>query len=237
MREVSSGLVGLALAAILSAGCASVPMAQVTERTGLALPSTLEPLRFLAAGTQEPTYVDLPNADRWPRSMQGGGPMHVAVMFAPYVGVFGALADIERSDAGSGFGVAVGYRMPSSSSRTLDLSLAYEESSHHNPTSDVEGRATRLGARLGMSFAMGNKTRPYAAVGAEMSSLTFDGLASEYGFSGPGLFVGGGIDYSPSGSVSLRAEIGLHVWDATDGSGGGGVTETLSVGLGAAFGF
>ncbi len=169
--------------------------------------------------------------------MQGGGPIHAVVLFAPYVGMFGTLADIERADAGTGFGIAVGYRFPVRLSSAVEIALVYEESNHYNPTSDVDGHATRLGVRLGASFNMSKQVHPFVAVGAESSSLAFDDLGSDFAFSGPGFVVCGGIDYAPAKGMSPRAQPGLHVWDAADGSGGGGMTETLTVGLGATFGF
>lgn len=236
MLERSSLAVGAVLCAALVGGCTGALTSTLAEGTRSVLPASFEPTVLLAAAA-EPTYVELPPADRWPRSMRGGGPIHAVVLFAPYVGMFGALADIERADAGTGFGIAVGYGLPVRSSSAVEIAFVYEESSHHNPTSDVDGHATRLGVRLGASFNMAKQAHPFVAVGVESCSLEFDDLGSDFAFSGPGFVVCGGIDYAPAKGVSLRAEFGLHVWDAADGSDGGGVTETLTVGLGARFGF
>jgi hypothetical protein len=192
---------------------------------------------LLPADIPEPTYVDLPSGDKWPRTMRGGGPLVATVTFAPYVGMLGTMADIDRADDGSGFGVAFAYRLAASESTTFDVGVGYEMSNHASPATDLDATATRTCLRATLSMNKSSKLQPFVAGGAGSYALEFDGLDSEFAFTGTGGFVGGGIDYVPTGGVAIRFDIGLHVWDAADGSGGGGTTETLVVGLGASFGF
>jgi len=191
----------------------------------------------MAADIMDPTYLDLPSGDRWPRTMRGGGPLVATVTFAPYVGMLGTLADIDRADDGSGFGVAFSWRLAVSASSSLDVGAGFETSSHTSPATGLDATATRTCLRATLSLNKGSKLQPFVAGGAGAYALDFDGLASEFAFSGAGGFVGGGVEYVPTGGVAVRFDVALHAWDAADGSGGGGVTETLVVALGASLGF
>jgi hypothetical protein len=149
----------------------------------------------------------------------------------------GVLSDQERADSGFGLGLVGGYRFPMSGARSLGVELGYEWSGHTNPTSHVDAKATRLTAQARLSFNADENLVPFAVAGGGLYSLEFDKLASEYDLSGLGLLMGGGAEYVHASGFFARAELGLHIWDAAEESGAGGVAETLTLSLGAAYSF
>ncbi len=80
------------------------------------------------------------------------GPVYALVELSPYVGQLGVLSDYRRADAGTGFGVVVGYRKPMRNARALGFEVAYGRSGHRNESARTDAVATRLvaAARLSM---------------------------------------------------------------------------------------
>ena len=213
-------------------------------RTAAAVPYELAALTHSLASADgsgdeiEPVIADLPDLEKWPRYLRAEGPLYGLVQFSPYVGQFGTPADAKRADSGMGYGLTVGYRVPFSGASALGFEFIYESSGHRNEASDVDARATRIVAGARLSLKMDEKIVPFAVAGLGSYSLKFDGLDSEYDLSGLGVMIGGGINVSPSPRFSFRSELALHLWDAAEeGSGHGGMAETLALALGAAFSF
>ena len=238
------------VAALLLAGCvaagagsgvppdrgewlARVPGEVVASPRGLP-----EVTRSLAGATDiQPVVVDLPPLENWPRYLRSSGPLYGLVQLSPYVGQFGVPADAGRADTGMGYGVVFGYRVPFSGANALGFEVIYEGSSHRNEASDVDASATRIVAGVRASFRMDERTVPFAVAGVGRYSLEFDTLDPRFNLSGLGVMLGGGLNITPSPRFSFRAELALHLWDAAEESGHGGLAETLAVALGAAFSF
>jgi opacity protein-like surface antigen len=186
---------------------------------------------------KEPTVVTLPALSQWPRYLSGRSPWYGHISLSPYVGQMGILSDIERAGSGSGFGAVFGYDIPLFSTTSLGFEMRYGQSSHHNPSSDVSARATRLGAGLRMSFSIDDKLRPFFVAGTGTYSMAFDELDSRFDLSGPGFYFGGGGSYAFKDRFSLKAGMCMHIWEAAEDSGNGGTAQTLTVNIGTAFSF
>jgi opacity protein-like surface antigen len=235
-----------AVTALLLSGCAGVSSGvnvpehrlRIAEEA-VARPSASFKITHLLAGATEiqPVIVDLPPLAKWPRYLRSSGPLYGLVQLSPYVGQFGAPADAGRADAGMGFGAVFGYRVPLSGAKTLGFELMYEASSHNNEASGVDANATRIVAGLRANFKMDERTVPFVVAGVGQYSLEFEGLDPKFNLSGLGVMFGGGVNISPSPRFSFRAEVALHLWDAAEESGNGGLAGTLAVMLGTAFSF
>jgi hypothetical protein len=195
----------------------------------------------LAAAGEEPAVATgvlrLPSLSGWPRFMRPAGPLYALVELQPYVGQFGAPADYKRADSGSGIGVVAGYRVPMGGAKALGIEILYERSGHTNEASDVDAGATRLGAGVRLNLRMDERVSAFALVGGGLYALEFDRLDPGFDLHGPGVFFGGGVDFTPGGRATLRAGAVLHVWDAAQKDGSGGAAETLGLNLGAAVSF
>jgi len=245
------------VAAVLVSGClsAALPASAVlpapldaglsvgrTNATGP--PGTAELPSALAAVTAGETdveveIVDLPGLSSWPRSLRAKGPTYALFQFSPYVGQFGVLKDYSRADSGVGIGFVGGYRKPLSGAKALAFEVSYGLSFHTNESSDVDAKATRFIGAARPNMRMDQKLTPFAVAGGGIYKLEFDGLDEKFNLSGLGVMFGGGVDYAPKTSFSVRAELGLHIWDAEEkgASGGGGSATTLMLGIGAALSF
>jgi hypothetical protein len=84
---------------------------------------------------------------------------------------------------------------------------------------------------------MDEKTTPFVVAGGGIYQLQFANLDPMYHLSGLGMLVGGGVDFTPQPTISIRAEVGLHIWSAEEESGGGGVAQTVNVGIGVGANF
>ena len=201
-----------------------------TARISMALPA--------ADHEEDEPVLRLPPLERWPRTMWLGGAAYALVQLNPYVAQLGVLSDYERADSGLGFGVVAGYRLPMSNAKALGFEFVYERSGHTNEDAAVDATATRLVAATRLSLKMDEKFTPFAVAGAGIYKLEFDGMDPNFNLSGLGVMIGGGVDYSPKSSFSLRAELGMHIWAAEEeGSGHGGTAETFAIGLGASMSF
>ena len=201
-----------------------------TARVSMALPA--------ADYKDDAPVLRLPPLERWPRTMWLGGAAYALVQLNPYVAQLGVLSDYERADSGLGFGVVAGYRFPMANAKALGLELAFERSGHTNEDAAVDATATRFVAAARLNLKMDEKFTPFAVAGAGIYKLEFDGMDPKFNLSGLGVMIGGGVDYSPRPSFSLRAELGIHIWAAEEeGSGHGGTAETLAIGLGASVSF
>ena len=190
-----------------------------------------------AANEGAPQVVKLPSLGRWPRYLRSQGPFYGLIGLSPYVGQLGILSEKERADSGRGYGAVLGYRVPLRGATCLGIEFMYERSQHWNVSSDVEAVATRSGLALRMSFRMDEKVHPFAMAGGGLYRLEFDQLDPRFDLSGPGVFFGGGVDFSAAARLAVRAEMCLHIWDAAEESGHGGTAGTFTVGLGAAVSF
>jgi hypothetical protein len=220
-------------------GCTGGETLARSAPTG-ARPALHSPAALLSGDLgEEAPLLEFPRLERWPRTMYLGGAMYAHVQLSPYVGQFGVLQEYELADAGAGFGVSAGMRFPAGSATALGVELLYERSAHTNAGADVAATATRLLGAARLGFNMDRKLSPFAVVGFGSYSLEFDRLDSQYDVAGPGLLMGGGVDYSPKPKFTIRAELGLHVWTATEQRSGGGTggAQTLALGLGAAVSF
>ena len=231
-----SGCSGMALVEPESPRAARRPTATASAflpdaaRVSMALPA--------ADHEEDAPVLRLPPLERWPRTMWLGGAAYALVQLNPSVAQLGVLSEYERADSGLGFGVVAGYRFPMSNAKALGFEVAYERSGHTNQDADVDAIATRFVAAARLNLKMDEKFTPFAAVGAGIYKLEFDGIDPKFNLSGRGVMIGGGVDYSPKPNFSLRAELGIHIWAAEEeGSGHGGTAETLSVGLGASVSF
>lgn len=246
----SRGVARVVILLTLCAGCAGLPgvakPVNISVPLGVsAAPGGLDsfalPTSALAAALEseeiEPTIVDIPDLPSWPRFLRFRGPMYALVQFEPYVGQMGILADKERADAGMGIGFVGGVRTPMAGGKSLGFEGLLGMSRHYNAASDVDANATRLAGAVRMSFGADEKVVPFVVGGVGRYRLSFDKLPSEYNLSGLGALVGGGVEYVSGGTVSARAELTLHIWDAAQPDGGGGLAETLVLALGAAFSF
>jgi opacity protein-like surface antigen len=187
---------------------------------------------------EDAPVLRLPPLERWPRTMWLGGAAYALVQLNPYVAQLGVLSEYERADSGLGFGVVAGYRVPMSNAKALGFELAYERSGHTNEDAAVDATATRLVVAARLNLKMDEKFTPFAVAGAGIYKLEFDGMDPKFNLSGPGVMIGGGVDYSPKSNFSFRAELGMHIWAAEEeGTGHGGTAETLAIGLGASVSF
>ncbi|MHC4501970.1 MAG: outer membrane beta-barrel protein [Planctomycetota bacterium] len=206
-------------------------------------PGTAQLPSALAAVTPGETdveveIVDLPDLSSWPRSLRAEGPTYALFQFSPYVGQFGVLKDYNRADSGVGIGFVGGYRKPLSGAKALAFEVSYGLSFHTNESSEVDAKATRFIGAARLNMRMDQKLTPFAVAGGGIYKLEFDGLDEKFNLSGMGVMFGGGVDYAPKTSFSVRAELGLHIWDAEEeASGGGGSATTLMLGIGAALSF
>ena len=212
--------------AFISGGAAASPQGMSGVTNSLA-----------GASVVQPVVVDLPPLNKWPRYLRSSGPFYGLVQLSPYVGQFGVPADAGRADAGLGFGLVFGYRVPFSSTNALGFELMYESSSHQNDVSRVDASAKRIVAGVRANFKMDERMVPFAVAGLGKYTLKFDGLDPKYNLSGMGVMFGGGVSFSPKPRLSLRAELALHLWDAAEESGHGGFAQTLALALGTAFSF
>lgn len=242
--RVAATLAGVTV--LLLCGCAGVtPWVMAPgQRLEIADKATARPggafeVTHLLAGATEiqPVIVDLPPLAKWPRYLRSSGPLYGLVQLSPYVGQFGAPADAGRADSGMGYGAVLGYRVPLSGANTLGFELIYETSSHNNEASGVDASATRIVAGLRASFKMDERMVPFIVAGVGQYSLKFDTLDPKFNLSGLGVMLGAGLNISPSPRFSFRVEVALHLWDAAEESGNGGLAETLAVALGTAFSF
>ncbi len=226
---------------LIAAGCSGPGSYLATIGSGSALPaSTTSPALLLPAAEPEgpqPHTFELPSLGRWPLSFGGRGPVYVLAQLSPYVGQLGVLAEARRADTGTGFGAAFGYRVPLTGARSLGFELICETSSHWNEASDVDGTANRISAGARLSFRADQRVVPFAVAGAGYYELRFKDLGFGTELAGPGLLVGGGVDYVPVKAFTVRLEMNVHVWDAADDYGHGGVAATITIGLGAGTSF
>jgi len=228
---------GVAAAGCLAAGPElATPPGTPADRpaAGWALPAGA-----LAAARErldDAEIVELPALEAWPRSIRTGR-LYGLFQVSPLVAQMGVLADASRADAGFGIGVVFGYRFLVGGTTTLGVEFVNEESWHRNPASDVQGLASRTGVGARVSFRVDEKMHPFALAGVGSYTLDFEELGPEYDLSGGGVFFGGGVDFALKRNFSARAELVMHVWDAAEPSGHGGVAETLGLGLGAAVSF
>jgi opacity protein-like surface antigen len=190
-----------------------------------------------ADGIDDAPVLALPPLEKWPRTMWQGGAVYAAVQLAPYVGQFGVIAERDRADTGNGVGIVAGYRSPLTGSASLGFEIIVEQSSHRNDAAATDATATRALAGVRFSTKMDEKLNPFVMAGGGIYSLAFDGLDTKYHLSGLGFAIGGGVEYAPNPTFTLRAEIDAHVWAAAEESGHGGVAETLTFGLGAGVSF
>ncbi len=239
------------LAAVLVSGCSRLAATGLVcgpagrgppgRATDVLPPGGLSVSSALAGASEvEAKFVDLPPVSGWPRPLRAKGPVYALVEFHPYVGQLGVLSETRRADAGTGFGIVAGYRLPMANAKTLGFELNYEWSDHTNEAAGggVDATAKRVVAAARLNMRMDEKLTPFAVAGAGIYKLEFDGMDPTYNLSGLGVMMGGGVDYSPSPSFSIRAELGLHIWAAgEEASDHGGTAETLTLGLGAAVSF
>lgn len=192
---------------------------------------------FATGNGKEPTRVDLPSLEQWPAYLPGRSPWYGLITLSPYVSQMGILADTERADSGMGFGAVFGYDMPLFSATSLGFEMSYEQSRHQNLSSDVGALATRLGAGLRMTFRIDETIRPFVIAGAGAYSMDFDDLDPKFDLSGEGFYFGGGTGFALKSRFAIKAGMCMHIWDAAEASGRGGVAQTLTVNLGAAVNF
>jgi hypothetical protein len=171
-----------------------------------------------------------------------GGAGYALVQFNPYVGQLGVLAERKRAGAGLGFGIVCGYRMIVRGATAIGLEVVVDASEHTNDISHTAAHATRTGVGLRASFRADEALQPFVSAGGGQYALRSDGMPSKFDLAGPGVFVGGGLDYSPPspsqrGRFFARAELSLGLWGAVDEVGGGGLAGTVTLGLGAAVSF
>jgi hypothetical protein len=88
-----------------------------------------------------------------------------------------------------------------------------------------------------LNLAMNRKLNPFVVAGGGSYMLDFAEINPRFDLTGPGFMLGGGVDYVPQPAFSVRAELCVHVWEAYEESGDGGVAETLALALGAALSF
>jgi hypothetical protein len=228
---------------VVAGGCGA-QSAAARRREWARVPGAFAPLGLsalqadaLASAMMAPREIALPAGDRWPRMLSGGGPFAASVTLAPYVGVAGALADLDRMEAGWGAGASFGYRLLAGTSGVLEVSLAFETSAHHNPASDVDGTATRTLVAGTFLMKAETRTRPFTTAGVGAAGLAFDALPPDYGFEGTALKLGGGVEFAAEGAFSARVGLDITLWEAADASGGGGQTVFVGLAASAAFGF
>ena len=190
-----------------------------------------------ASGENTAKVVELPPLERWPRTLHGEGPMYGLFQLSPYVGQFGVISDTGRADAGVGLGAVLGYRIPVKGTAAFGFELSYGLSEHWNASSSVGASATQAGLGLRAAFRMDETLNPFATAGLGYYTMGFEGLDPRFDVSGFGGYIGGGMDMSSPERLSVRAEARLHIWEAADSTGGGGLAETLTVNLGAAWSF
>jgi len=232
-------LLAATCALLLLTGCASSLVSFPPRPTAAAIadvPSTADAL--LAADSVEPEIVALPPLPRWPILMRTAGPFYTHVMLAPLVIQTGILADARRADAGAGVSFAFGMVLFTGGTTMLGLEGVFGQSSHYNPTSEVDGTASRqcVAGRLLMG---GDQARhPFVVAGVGSYALAFDGLDDRFDLSGIGVYAGGGVDFVTTRNLSVRVDGEVHIWDAAEsGSGNGGVAGTVRIGVGAALSF
>ncbi len=229
----------IALATAVAAGCSAVVPADLALPGGSASPEGASAAARLVAGAMDVERVVLvaPPVERWPRAMRGAGPFYLLVQASPYVGHFGVTAEGNRADAGTGFGAVVGRRTVRGMSRMTGFEAFFESSGHYNPHSGVDGTATRAGIGLAVSFRPDEKLQPFVLAGAGYYMLRFEELDPKFDITGPGGYLGGGLDIVAARRFTVRAELRVHVWSAADGSGSGGVAGTTTFALGVATAF
>ena len=188
-------------------------------------------------GDDDAPLLRLPPLERLPRTMWLKGAAYALVQFNPYVGQLGVLAESKRADAGLGFGVVCGYRLTVRGTTAVGLEVSYDASEHTNEISQTGARASRTGLGLRASLHADEKLSPFLAAGVGLYAIDFGDLPPKYDLSGSGVFLGGGADFSPSSRFSMRGELSLGLWEATDELGGGGIAATLTLGLGAVVSF
>lgn len=219
--------------AVVTAGCVSrLPGAGVPES-----PAGVCAAALAAAGEGEVEIVELPPLEKWPRTLRGEGPLYGMLQLTPYVGQFGVVSDTGRADDGVGLGAVFGYKMPFRGTAVLGVEVSYGLSQHWNASSSVGASATQAGLGLRAAFRMDGMLNPFATAGLGYYTMAFDNLDSKFDLSGLGGYVGGGVDVSSTKALSIRTEAKLHLWEAADSMGGGGLAETLTVSLGAAWSF
>ncbi len=231
------------LAAVLLTGCSSFVMEPgrsnrlLTPRSSSEIAVALAGANGVGTSAIEIEIVDIPGLSSWPRSLRAAGPMYALFQLQPYVGQFGVIRDQKRADSGLGFGLVFGHRKPMSGAKSLGLEFIFERSGHTNESSAVDATATRLLGAARMNLNMDKELTPFIVAGGGMYSLKFDGLDPKFNLSGLGFMAGGGVDFSPKRNLAVRAELVLHIWDAAQEDGAGGMAETLTLGVGAALSF
>lgn len=227
------------LAAILVSGCSSLVAANLArEPVGTFPPEAAEvPSALAAAPDVEIEIVDLPSLSSWPRSLRAKGPVYALLHVSPYVGQLGVLADYKRADSGMGFGLVGGYRKPMSGAKAMSLEFIFERSGHTNESSDVDATATRILGAVRLNMKMDQKLTPFVVAGGGEYFLKFDELDSKFNLSGLGVMLGAGVDFAPKRGFFVRAELDVHIWDAAEESGNGGMAITPTIGIGAALSF
>jgi hypothetical protein len=223
------------------AGCGMQGLMLAGDPAGAAGPpvlASLAPSLAAGLGDEDLPVLELPALEKIPRTMWVGGALYAMVQFSPYVGQLGVLEKYKRADTGAGVGIVAGYRIPVKSTTALGIEFVMDQSAHTSEASDVGATATRILGEARLSMSMDRKLSPFALAGVGIYTLAFDEIDSRYDLSGPGLVIGGGIDFSPKKSFSLRAELDAHFWVAEEeASGGGGLATTLSLVLGAGMNF
>jgi len=247
-----SSAAALACAAAFLAGCATayVPVLSGDERVVCAggqtvLAGVMPDLASIlpAAGPEaamQPRTVELPSLPRWPGFISMKGPVYAMVEILPLVAQAGAPADAKRAGTNNqiGIGIQAGYRVLIGGTTALGVEFYYQASEHRNTLSDVPAMAERTGVGVRLNFRMDTAKSPFAVVGVGDYALSFEGLDPKYDLGGMGVLLGGGVDFiMPGNSLAVRAEAGLHLWDATDATGAGDLAGTLAFGVGALFSF
>jgi hypothetical protein len=231
------------LAGALAAGCvASGPSGSVDVGASGYPPLARDIPQALVADVGEfavPQEVLLPATDRWPRTFPDAGPFYVLAQFSPLVFPVGVLRGTDRLDGvGYGLGALAGWRLPLTNAFSLGFEVQGELSEHKNPSAGVKAHHTRLGGAVRATFNLDRNLRPFGVAGGGEYEVQFNEIPGSFHLAGPGVFLGGGVDYVHLDRLAIRGEMTLHLWNAAEkGSGASGQAAMLFIGAGAAFSF
>lgn len=186
-----------------------------------------------------PQVVLLPATDRWPRTFPDAGPFYALAQLSPLVFPVGVLKETDRLDGvGFGLGALAGWRLPLTNAFSLGFEVQTELSEHKNPSAGVKAHHTRWGGAVRATFNIDRNLRPFGVAGGGQYEVQFNEVPSSFHFAGQGIFLGGGVDYVYLDQLTIRGEMTLHLWNATEkGSGVSGQAAMLFIGAGAAFSF